>query len=400
MRGASVGDSTEAITTAIEAAQLARDARYRGAYVHVPFCRHKCHYCDFYSFVDTENRAQAYVERLEAELLSAVPFLRHPIETVFVGGGTPTMLGATLLARMLTSVRRILPVAADAEWTVEANPETVDESIAAALADSGVRRVSLGAQSFNPKLLKALERDHDPASVGRAVKLLRAAGVSQINLDLIFAVPGSTLSEWQADVAALLEIAPDHVSAYGLIYEPNTPLAVKLRKGIVTRLAENDEALQYEYVAEALAAAGYQRYEISNWSLSGRVCKHNILYWENADWWAFGPSGASHGAGVRWRNIPRLATWLESGPSPRVDEVERLDEDGRVGECFMLGLRLIEGMAVTRVDALLGEGPASRRRRHVIATAVQDGRLEYHAGRLRLTTHGLMVADSVLSALI
>lgn len=368
--------------------------------MHVPFCRHKCHYCDFYSFVDTENRAEAYVERLEAELASAVPFLSQPIETVFVGGGTPTMLGAPLLARMLTSISRILPIAAEAEWTVEANPETVDESIAAALANSGVRRVSLGAQSFNPKLLKALERDHDPASVGRAIKHLRAAGISQINLDLIFAVPGSTLAEWQADVGALLELAPDHVSAYGLVYEPNTPLAVKLRKGIVTRLAENDEALQYEYVAQALAAAGYDRYEISNWSRPGLACKHNILYWENADWWAFGPSGASHGAGVRWRNVPRLATWLESGPSPCVDEVEKLDEEGRIGECFMLGLRLIQGMPMTRVDALLGDRAASLRRRRIIAAAVGDGRLEECDGHLRFTARGLIVADSVLSALI
>lgn len=400
LRSPSIGEATAKITTAVEAAALARGAQYRGAYVHVPFCRHKCHYCDFYSFVDTENRAQAYVERLEAELASAVPFLTQPIETVFVGGGTPTMLGASLLERMLISIRRILPIAEDAEWTVEANPETVDESIAAALANSGVRRVSLGAQSFNPKLLKALERDHDPASVGRAIRVLRAAGIAQLNLDLIFAVPGSTLAEWQADVGALLELSPDHVSAYGLVYEPNTPLAVKLRKGLVTRLAENDEALQYEYVAQALGSAGYDRYEISNWSRPGLACKHNVLYWENADWWAFGPSGASHGAGVRWRNVPRLATWLESGPSPHVDEVEKLDEDGRVGECFMLGLRLIDGMSMKRVDGLLGDGTASLRRRRVIATAVADGRLEQCAGQLRFTAHGLMVADSVLSALI
>ena len=388
------------ITTAVEAAKLAPAARYRGAYVHVPFCRHKCHYCDFYSFVDTENRAHAYVVRLEEELESARPYLTHPIETLFVGGGTPTMLGADLLARMLASVRRLLPFTTDAEWTVEANPETVDESIASALAESGVRRVSLGAQSFNPKLLRALERDHDPASVERAVKLLRSAGIPQVNLDLIFAVPGSTLAEWQEDVAALVALAPDHVSAYGLVYEPNTPLAVKLRKGIVTRIAEDDEAAQYEYVAHALAAAGYERYEISNWSRPGLACKHNILYWQNADWWAFGPSGASHGSGVRWRNVPRLASWLESGPSPMVDEVEHLGEDGRVGECFMLGLRLIHGMAVTRVDELLREGPGSQRRRNVIATAVKDGRLEYRDEHLALTTRGLMVADSVLSALI
>ncbi len=374
--------------------------RYRGAYVHVPFCRHKCHYCDFYSFVDRDDRAEAFVDRLERELESAVPFLNHPLETLFVGGGTPTMLGAALLARMLASIGRVLPFAGGAEWSVEANPETVDEAIADALAAAGVRRVSLGAQSFNPRLLKELERQHDPVSVERAVKLLRRAGIPQINLDLIFAIPGSSLEDWRSDVRSVVEIAPEHVSAYGLIYEPNTPLAVKLSKGLVSRLGEEDEAQQYEYVAQALAEAGYLRYEISNWSRQGMHCRHNMLYWQNDNWWAFGPSGAAHGGGVRWRNVPRFSTWLEHGPSPQVDQVEQLDDDGRVGECFMLGLRVIEGMLCSRVDALLGEGSSSKHRRRVIAGALADGRLEYSNDRLRLTDRGLIVADSVLSALI
>ncbi len=310
------------------------------------------------------------------------------------------MLGAALLARMLGSIGRILPFADGAEWSVEANPETVDEAIADALAAAGVRRVSLGAQSFNPRLLKELERQHDPASVSRAVNILRRAGIPQINLDLIFAIPESSLEDWREDLRALLEIAPEHVSAYGLIYEPNTPLAVKLSKGLVTRIAEEDEALQYEYVAHALAGAGYERYEISNWSRQGMHCRHNMLYWHNDNWWAFGPSGASHGHGVRWRNVPRFSTWLEHGPSPHVDQVEQLDDDGRVGECFMLGLRVIEGIPCSRVDALLEEGPSAKRRRRVIVGALADGRLEYSNDRLRLTDRGLIVADSVLSALI
>ena len=192
--------------TAKDAGALAKGASFRGAYFHVPFCRHKCHYCDFYSFVDTESRELAYVERLEEELQDALEFLTVPIETVFVGGGTPTMLGADLLGRMLSSIRRTLPIASNAEWSVEANPETVNEAVADALAQSGVRRVSLGAQSFNPKLLKALERDHDPASVERAVGLLRRAGIPQVNLDLIFAIPGSTIADWEADLLRALSI--------------------------------------------------------------------------------------------------------------------------------------------------------------------------------------------------
>ncbi|MSQ91265.1 MAG: radical SAM family heme chaperone HemW [Phycisphaerales bacterium] len=387
-------------TFASAVAARAIGARYRGAYIHVPFCRHKCHYCDFYSFVDSENRTEAFVERLEAELSSALPFLNHQLETVFVGGGTPTMLGAPLLARMLASVRRILPIAEDAEWSVEANPETVDEATADALAQAGVRRVSVGAQSFTPRLLKALERDHDPLSVGRAVRLLRSAGVPEVNVDLIFGIPSSTLEDWQRDLAAALALAPDHISAYGLVYEPNTPLTVKLRQGAVTRLPEDDEAEQYEYVIAALAAAGYERYEISNWSLPGRACKHNILYWQNADWWAFGPSGAAHGAGIRWKNIPRLATWLEQGPSSPVVDVESLDLDGQAGESFMLGLRLMRGIPVERVEQLLASPARGSHRRRLIDGHIAGGLLEHADGHLRLTARGFMIADSVLSGLI
>ncbi|MFZ4643281.1 MAG: radical SAM family heme chaperone HemW [Phycisphaerales bacterium] len=386
--------------TAKDAGALAKGASFRGAYFHVPFCRHKCHYCDFYSFVDTESRELAYVERLEEELQDALEFLTVPIETVFVGGGTPTMLGADLLGRMLSSIRRILPISSNAEWSVEANPETVNEAVADALAQSGVRRVSLGAQSFNPKLLKALERDHDPASVERAVGLLRRAGIPQVNLDLIFAIPGSTIADWEADLLRALSIGPDHLSAYGLVYEPNTPLTVKLRKGAVTRLPEDEEAEQYEFVVEKLAKSGYDRYEISNWSLPGMACRHNILYWENADWWAFGPSAAAHGNGVRWRNIPRLATWLENRPSAPVEEIECLGTDANAGESFMLGLRLMKGMPLERVETLLSCGENAPRRRRSIETFTRDGLLEQVDGHLRLSARGFMIADTVLSALI
>ena len=386
--------------TAKDAGALAKGASFRGAYFHVPFCRHKCHYCDFYSFVDTESRELAYVERLEEELQDALEFLTVPIETVFVGGGTPTMLGADLLGRMLSSIRRTLPISSNAEWSVEANPETVNEAVADALAQSGVRRVSLGAQSFNPKLLKALERDHDPASVERAVGLLRRAGIPQVNLDLIFAIPGSTIADWEADLLRALSIGPDHLSAYGLVYEPNTPLTVKLRKGAVTRLPEDEEAEQYEFVVEKLAKSGYERYEISNWSLPGMACRHNILYWENADWWAFGPSAAAHGNGVRWRNIPRLATWLENRPSAPVEDIECLGADANAGESFMLGLRLMKGMPLERVEMLLSCGENAPRRRRSIETFTRDGLLEQVDGHLRLSARGFMIADTVLSALI
>ena len=258
--------------SAQDAAELA-DARggvhYEGLYVHVPFCRHKCHYCDFYSFVDSEDRSEAFVERLLAEAAAAARFIRSPLTSVFVGGGTPTMLPAPLLRRMVDGIRARLPMAPNVEWTIEANPETVDSVMAQVLGALHVQRVSLGAQSFDRELLRALERHHDPASVGRAVALLRAAGVPQINLDLIFAAPGSTVEQCAADLRTALALQPDHLSAYGLVYEPNTPLTVKLRQGAVQRVSDDNEAAQYEHVVEALSADGFHRNEVSNWARSG-----------------------------------------------------------------------------------------------------------------------------------
>lgn len=383
-----------------EAFALAKNPRIRAVYAHVPFCRHKCHYCDFYSFVDLEGRSEAFVARLEQEIADAAVRMTTPIETVFVGGGTPTLLGADLLRRALRAIRDRFPIATDAEWTVEANPETVDDAIADALVSSGVGRVSLGAQSFDRALLKALERHHDPDSVPRAVECLRRAGIAEINLDLIFGIPGSTVEAWERDLQRAIAINPDHVSAYGLVYEPNTPLSVKLRQGRVTRLPEELEADQALMAVALLGKAGYSRYEVSNWARPGRECHHNLLYWENADWWALGPSGSSHADGVRWKNVPRLSDWLNSGPSSPVQDVEVLDEDTRAGEGFMLGLRLVAGIAEARVAELLALGIRGEERALALAHAEASGLINRSDGRLRLSDRGMMVADSVLCELV
>lgn len=376
-------------------------ARWRGAYVHVPFCAHKCHYCDFYSFVDADGRQGAFVDRLERELeAAAVHFIREPLETVFVGGGTPTLLEPSLLSRMLGGLRKTLPLAGDAEITVEANPETVTDEVAGILASAGVRRVSMGCQSFEPRLLAALERIHRPERVGPAVDALRRAGVPQVNLDLIFGIPGSSLADWQRDLAAALALKPDHLSAYGLVYEPNTPLHARMRKGEVTPADEDLEARMYEHAVDALAAAGFEQYEISNWSRPGMACRHNLLYWTGADWWAFGPSGSAHGAGIRWKNVPRLGDWLATAPFPPVQDVETLDADARIGERFMLELRLMRGIAVDEVEAMLSAGTRGPARRSSIARHERDGLLERAGRRLRLTRRGLLLANAVVGDLV
>ncbi len=379
----------------------AEGTRWRGAYIHVPFCAHKCHYCDFYSFVDTESRQGAFVERLEAEMRAVADrFIREPLETVFFGGGTPTLLEPPLLERMLKSMRSMLPMAPDAEVTVEANPETVTDEVAGILASAGVRRVSMGCQSFEPRLLHALERKHRPERVPEAIAMLRAAGVPQVNLDLIFGIPGSSSDDWMRDLDAALALAPDHVSAYGLVYEPNTPLHARMRRGDVTPVEEDLEARMYEHALDTLAAAGFERYEISNWSRAGMACRHNLIYWTGGDWWAFGPSGSAHGAGVRWKNVPRLGDWLATGPFAPVQDVERVDADGRVGERFMLELRLAQGIAEDEVSRMLQVGMRGPSRARAIERHESGGLLERCGGRLRLSRRGLLLANTVVADLV
>ena len=369
----------------------------RGLYMHVPFCVHKCHYCDFYSLVETgpESRQPAFTDRLIEEIRATAPGLERPLETIFVGGGTPTLLAPDLWARLLRAIAQYLPLASDLEFTVEANPETITAPLLEVLAGGGVNRLSLGAQSFNRTTLKTLERRHDPATVRRGVRLARSAGITNINLDLIFGIPGQDLDGWRIDLETAIALDPVHLSCYGLMYEPNTPLTARLRAGAIQRVDEDTEAEMYETTCDMLEAVGYEQYEISNWALPGRACRHNLLYWRNESWWPMGPAAAGHVNGVRWKNVPRLSEYLKVGPLPPITDVEELDEDGRVGEILMLGLRLNEGISQARLPGLLAGGRAEIVRRHVAS-----GLLEHREGRLRFTRRGRLLADTVLADLL
>jgi oxygen-independent coproporphyrinogen-3 oxidase len=381
--------------------------RFEGAYVHVPFCFHKCHYCDFYSFVDREDRQEEFAARLEAEVDAWRPTVGAPLGTLFVGGGTPTLLRPPVLARVLGALRARLPWAAGAEWTVEANPETVTDEVACVLAASGVGRVSLGAQSFDPRHLKTLERWHDPASVGRAVGALRRAGVARLSVDLIFGIPGQSVAEWESDLRAAVALGTDHLSCYGLTYEPNTPMTVRMERGEFEPCEDDAEAAMLERADAVLAAAGFRRYEVSNWAREragdrgvGERCRHNMLYWQNRDWLAFGPSASGHAQGRRWKNVPRLGDWLASaGASPAVD-VERATPDMAAGERLMMGLRLVDGLPEAEIEAILAMGERGAARREAIARAEAGGLLQRAVGRVRFTRRGMMVANEVLAALV
>ncbi|MFA7235617.1 MAG: radical SAM family heme chaperone HemW [Phycisphaeraceae bacterium] len=415
----------------------------RSLYLHLPFCFHKCHYCDFYSIVDSRKRMNAFADRLIDEMRSIGPRVRgNRIRTIFVGGGTPTLLPAGNWRRMLAALHETFDLSEWAEFTVEANPETVTPELLRVLISGGVNRMSMGAQSFNPTHLKTLERWHDPESVATSLQMIRDAGITNVNLDLIFAVPGQTMDEWRLDLDIALSLKPSHLSCYSLMYEPNTPLTKKLKLGQLHRVDENLEAAMYEYTLDTLAAAGFEHYEISNWAgresgksevgSEGKVgsrkwevgsseagpslstfaslppsafrlstsnrCLHNLAYWLNHDWLAFGPSASGHVAGVRWKNVPHLGRYLAPGSSggrTPIQDVEQLGADASIGEQIMLRIRLIEGIDHAWLDANLNEP-----RRAAMQRQIELGFLERTPTHVRLTRKGLLLADTVAAELL
>ncbi len=376
-----------------------------GLYLHVPFCFHKCHYCDFYSLVESPgtDRQEAFTERLIEELQWRATQAQLRPATIFVGGGTPTLLRVELWQRLLAALRSFGISDAAQEFTVEANPETVTPRLADMLAAGGVNRVSIGAQSFDPSLLKALERWHDPASVTKAVRIFRTAGITNINLDLIFAIPGQTTRTLDADIDAALALEPDHLSYYGLTYEPNTALTQRLKTGQVSRIDEDIESDMFARVIERLERAGFEQYEVSNWArksagmTADRRCAHNLVYWRNENWLGVGPAAASHVDGCRWKNKPHLGQYLNERPAPPVVDVETLPAERRIGEELMLRLRLREGVPESWIQTRLRD---DRSRQQKIQEFIAMGMLEAVDGCIRLTRRGLFVADAVITQLL
>ena len=379
-------------------------ANYRisGIYLHIPFCFHKCHYCDFYSIahdVETEHEKQVkFVDRLIAEVRDFCEDRSGstPVQptTIFVGGGTPTLLSVDLWERLITEFQRLELLDSVREFTVEANPETVSPELMDVLVSGGVNRISVGAQSFDHQLLKTLERHHDPDNVERAIRFAHEAGIDNVNVDLIFAIPGQSMATLESDLESALKLAPDHISYYSLIYEPNTPLTQKKRTGAVVPLDEDIEAAMYERVIDRLGEAGLEQYEVSNWAKSGRRCLHNLMYWKNENWIAFGPFGSSHIDGHRWKNEAHLGHYVDSNETPTQDH-ERLDDQGRIGEQLMLGLRLLEGVSLDWVSETVTGTRLDR-----IEKLIELQLLERTQKHLRLTRKGLFVADSVIGELL
>ncbi len=373
-------------------------APIRALYVHVPFCRRLCGYCDFYSVELEEASVGPLVDGLLRELDDYCRRQTLAVETVFVGGGTPTTLPPGELRRLLARLRRLAGRRAELEFTIEANPATVTPEVADVLVSAGVNRVSIGAQSFDPAELRVLERSHEPRQVAETVAACRAVGLAHINLDLIFAIPGQTLESWLSNLETAAGLQPEHLSCYALTYEAGTRLFEQLQAGAVTRVDPDLEAAMYERTIDRLRDGRYKHYEISNFARPGYECRHNLVYWHNEPYLGIGPSAAGLVDGVRYKNVADVAGYVEAvltGRSPRVEE-ERRSTEQRARETAMLELRLIEGIHRDRFARRFGHDPVAFFA-EVVQRHSERGLLEVTEDRLKLTRAGLMLADTVIA---
>lgn len=380
-----------------------------GIYVHVPFCSVRCGYCDFNTYTAEElgtglvpgaSRA-TYAQAAIAEVRRARSVLGDrdlPVDTVFFGGGTPTLLVPDDQLSILEAIRSEFGLRPHAEVTTEANPDSVDAESLARLREGGINRVSFGMQSAVDHVLAVLERTHDPRRLPEVVAWAREAGFEQISLDLIYGTPGESTADWERSLDAALACEPDHVSAYSLIVEPGTALARRVRRGEIAMPDDDDLADKYLLADERFEAAGLGWYELSNWardfpSSDAAPCRHNRLYWTAGDWWGVGPGAHSHVGGVRWWNLKHPAAYADriaAGESPAQDHEVLSAETQRV-ERVLLELRLREGLPI---EALDDHG------RVAVTEQVARGLVRLDDDRLLLTKQGRLLADAVVRDLV
>jgi oxygen-independent coproporphyrinogen-3 oxidase len=361
-----------------------------GLYVHVPFCLTRCGYCDFNAYAGLDHLSGRYVRALAAEAgLHARGWSGVPFASVFFGGGTPTTLDPRELNDLIDRFGDAFELGPDAEVTVEANPDTVDAASLTTLRLGGVNRLSMGAQSFDPAVLAALERVHQPSSVRRAFADARTAGFDDVNLDLIFGADGETVESWRRTLEETVELRPEHVSAYALTIEPSTALGRAVEGGRTPPPDPDLQADMFELACDLLGAAGYGHYEVSNWALPGRECRHNLGYWERRPYLGLGAGAHSSRGGRRWWNVRPPQQYLdtvESGELP-VGGDELLGPDELRLESVLLGLRTSAGVPAADVDPDRAE------------PFLEEGLLDRRDGRLVLTERGLFLANDMVLAL-
>ena len=369
----------------------------RAAYLHVPFCAHRCGYCDFAVAAGQDHLFEPYVDALIREMSGINE--PSPVDSIFIGGGTPTYLPAVMLKRLLRAIHHWLPLRSAGEFSVEATPETVTDETIEVLADHGVNRVSLGVQSFQKESLEQLDRIHKPQHVIPALERVRRR-IANVSLDLIFGIPGQSIADWEADLANAISLAPGHVSTYGLTYEKGTPMWKQREKGLIVAVPEEAELAMYLMSIDRLSASGYQQYEISNFAKPDRRCRHNEAYWANDAYFGFGVGAARFVQGKRELNCRNTSDYIrriEGGIAPTIQS-ETLAAEEAARETLAIQLRRSDGIDREQFlertgfeyDWLVKERPAVLLAEQLIA---DDGR------RISLTRRGICVADAIASRL-
>jgi oxygen-independent coproporphyrinogen-3 oxidase len=346
-----------------------------GVYLHVPFCAHRCDYCAFATWTDRGHLVEAYLDACRTEVERAVAAGMPEATSVFVGGGTPSLVPAASLVRVLEAI----PLAPGAEVTVECNPDTVTDELVATYAAGGVNRLSLGVQSMVPHVLRALGRTHDRRNVRKSVEIARRHGLDDLNLDIIYGAAGESLADWRETLDEVVGLRPTHVSAYALTVEPGTPLADDPPRHPV----DDDQADKYLLATEVLGGSGLESYEISNWAIPGHECRHNRLYWDQGDYLGFGCAAHSHRQGRRWWNLrtpERYIAAVEAG-EPTEAAGEDLDDETRALEGLQLRLRTVDGVPLDALDP--------------VAEPELAGLVEARDDRWVLTTEGRLLANEV-----
>lgn len=395
-----------------DAARAAVGDRPLSFYLHVPYCTTRCGYCDFNTYTAAElgsapgTARESYLRAARAEIASAADQLgpaAPQVCTIFVGGGTPTLLTTEELGSLVGEVRERFGLAESAEVTTEANPETISPEYLDGLLEAGFTRISLGMQSVRQHVLNVLDRTHTPGRAQQAARQAKAAGFEHVSLDLIYGTPSESLDDWRASLESVVEAGPDHVSAYALIVEQGTRLAVQIKRGQVPMTDDDDLADKYLLADDLLSQAGFGWYEVSNWARSAEAqCRHNLAYWRGDDWWGIGPGAHSHVGGVRWWNAKHPARYtaaLADGNLPAVGREVLTDSERRI-ERVLLEVRLSDGLPLevltdserARVSDIVADGHA---------VLVEGANLGERVGpRMRLTLSGRLLADGVIRNLL
>ena len=388
-----------------------------GLYVHVPFCKPKCPYCDFNTYQGIENLIEPFLPALTTEIECWGETLAHSaVKSVFFGGGTPSYLPPGYIEKILASIQKSFKVDSAAEITIEANPGDLDEAACAGILAQGVNRLSIGVQSLDNALLNLLGRRHQASEAVQAFEAARQAGFDNVNLDLMYGLPNQSMGQWRRTLDSLAGLAPEHISLYALTLEEGTPMHRWAEEGKIPEPDPDLAADMYQYARESLASAGYHHYEISNWSLPGRACEHNVVYWENGPYLGVGPGAHSRLGDYRFWTVlsPRdynskAAAWADAGVK-RADELieavlqgvstlggwEHLSQETTSSETMFLGLRLLDGLHLSEASARAGVDLAEKFRM-AIAECIQLGLLEQDGDCLKLTGRSYLVANQAFT---